>query len=86
MQFRLDLQLTAAEGALIRVLGMIERRGFTASSIQAERTADGQWQVGMVVDGQRSGQTLAHQLGKIHDCTRVSVVAAADAKPEGMAA
>ena len=73
MQFRLDLQLSAAEGALIRVLGMIERRGFTASSLQAERVADGTWQVGMLIDGHRPGPTLAQQLGKVYDCLQVSV-------------
>ena len=73
MQFRLELQLTAAEGALIRVLGVIERRGFTASSVQAERDADGQWQVRMIVAGSRPGPTLAQQLEKVHDCLSVSV-------------
>lgn len=73
MQFRLDLQLSAAEGAVIRVLGMIERRGFTASSIHADRASDGTWQLSMTIAGPRPGQTLAHQLEKIHDCLQVSV-------------
>lgn len=73
MQFRLDLQISAAEGALVRVLGMIERRGFTASSVQAQRQADGSWQLQMEVSGQRPGHTLALQLDKIYDCLAVNV-------------
>jgi acetolactate synthase II small subunit len=73
MQFRLDLQISSAEGALVRVLGMIERRGFTASSVQAQRQADGNWQLQMEVSGQRPGHTLALQLDKIYDCLAVSV-------------
>ena len=86
MQFRLDLQISAAEGAIIRVLGMIERRGFTASSIHADRGADGLWQVQVIVDGERPGPTLAHQLEKIYDCVSVSVTAADATDKAGIAA
>lgn len=77
MQFRLDLRISGAEGALLRVLGMIERRGFTASSVQAQRQADGSWQLQMAVDGQRPGHTLAMQLDKVYDCLAVEVAAVA---------
>ena len=77
MQFRLELQLSAAEGALVRVLGMIERRGFTASAVHAERLPDGQWRLQMQVAGQRPGPTLALQLSKLYDCVAVSVQPAA---------
>ena len=86
MQFRLELQLGAAEGALVRVLGMIERRGFTASSVQAERGGEGQWQLRMLVHGQRPGPTLALQLAKLHDCLSVSVQPAEAAAREDVAA
>ena len=78
MQFRLELQISAAEGALVRVLGMIERRGFTAHAIHAERNGDGSWQLQMLVDGQRPGHTLALQLGKIYDCLAVVVTPQAE--------
>lgn len=77
MQFRLDLRISGAEGALLRVLGMIERRGFTASSVQAQRQADGSWQLQMTVDSQRPGHTLAMQLAKVYDCLAVEVTAVA---------
>lgn len=72
MQFRLDLELSAAEGALVRVLGMIERRGFTALAIEGAR-ADGcaSWQVRLTVQGHRPPATLCHQLEKLYDCTAV---------------
>lgn len=86
MQYRLDLQLSAAEGAIIRVLGMIERRGFTATAIQAERASDGLWQLTVIVESQRPGTTLAHQLEKIHDCVTVAVNVLDAADKPGIAA
>ena len=40
MQYRLDLVLKPAEGALVRVLGMVERRGFAAKNIAGARRYD----------------------------------------------
>lgn len=85
MQFRLDLRVSAAEGALLRVLGMIERRGFTASRLQAQRQADGCWQLQLEVAGQRPGHTLALQLDKVYDCLSVSVVPLGEAIPTATA-
>ncbi|MCF5931512.1 acetolactate synthase, partial [Xanthomonas perforans] len=34
MRYRLDLVLKPAEGALVRVIGMTERRGFRPCAIQ----------------------------------------------------
>ena len=39
MRYRLELKLKPAEGALLRVLGMIERRGFPPHAVHA--THDG---------------------------------------------
>ena len=36
MRYRLDLVLKPAEGALTRVIGMAERRGFTPQAISGE--------------------------------------------------
>ena len=85
MQFRLDLQISAAEGALVRVLGMIERRGFTASSVQAQRSADGSWQLQVLVSGDRPGHTLALQLDKVYDCLSVAVTPLTDKAGEPVA-
>ena len=41
MRFRLDLTLRPAEGALLRVLGTAERRGYTPLAIEGQRSEDG---------------------------------------------
>ncbi|MNM75076.1 acetolactate synthase 2 regulatory subunit [compost metagenome] len=76
MQYRLDLVLKPAEGALVRVIGMVERRGFSPSNIAGNRNADdaGRWHVQMDISGTRPPETLRHQLEKVYDCESVRVV------------
>lgn len=80
MQYRLDLVLKPAEGALVRVIGMVERRGFAPRAIHAQPDpADGgRWHVQMMVDGSRPPETLRLQLEKIYDCEAVNVQAVAE--------
>lgn len=76
MRYRLDLVLKPAEGALTRVIGMAERRGFTPQSINGEPAAeDGRWRLQLVVDGQRPAETLRLQMLKVYDCVSVEVTA-----------
>ena len=50
MQYRLDLVLHPAEGALLRVIGMAERRGFAPRAISGAPVADddGRWHLQLV--------------------------------------
>lgn len=75
MQYRLDLVLHPAEGALLRVIGMAERRGFAPRAIHgAPDAADqGRWHLQLVVDGTRPPETLCRQIEKIYDCVSVQV-------------
>jgi acetolactate synthase II small subunit len=76
MRYRLDLVLTPAEGALTRVIGMAERRGFTPHSINGESAVeDGRWRLQLVVDGQRPAETLRLQMLKVYDCLSVEITA-----------
>jgi acetolactate synthase II small subunit len=76
MRYRLDLVLKPAEGALTRVIGMAERRGFTPQAISGEpAAADGRWHLQLVVDGNRPAETLRLQMQKIYDCESVVVTA-----------
>ena len=74
MRYQLDLTLRRAEGALVRVLGTAERRGFTPLTLdgQANPAAD-QWQLRMTVEGSRSDDALRQQLEKMYDCLSVQV-------------
>ncbi|MDR6842840.1 ACT domain-containing protein [Pseudoxanthomonas sacheonensis] len=74
MRYRLDLVLKPAEGALTRVIGMAERRGFTPYSINGEPASeDGRWRLQLVVDGQRPAETLRLQMLKVYDCVSVEI-------------
>ena len=77
MQYRLDLVLVPAEGALLRVIGMAERRGFSPRAIAgAPNAADqGRWHLQLVVDSNRPPETLRRQIEKIYDCVSVRISA-----------
>lgn len=76
MQYRLELTLRRAEGALTRVLGAAERRGFRPLAVDGETQPDGdRWHLRMTVEGDRSEESLREQLAKLYDCLDVEVSA-----------
>ncbi len=76
MRYRLDLVLKPVEGALVRVLGMVERRGFAARSLSGAIAGDGgPWRLQLVVDGLRPAETLKRQLQKVYDVEAVEITA-----------
>ncbi len=81
MQYRLDLVLKPVEGALLRVIGMVERRGFAPCAIQGASDVDdaGRWHLQLLVNGDRPAETLCRQLEKIYDCESVRITAVAGA-------
>ena len=74
MRYRLDLVLKPVEGALVRVIGMTERRGFAPRAISGGPDGDGRWRLQLVVDGSRPAETLRRQLQKVYDCESVEIV------------
>jgi len=75
MRYQLDLTLRHAEGALARVLGTAERRGFRPLSVDGEAQSDGdRWHLRMTVEGDRSDEALKVQLAKLYDCLDVQVL------------
>ncbi len=74
MRYQLDLTLRHAEGALARVLGATERRGFKPLTLDGQAQPEAErWQLRMTVEGERSDASLQQQLAKMHDCLAVSV-------------
>lgn len=71
MTDRLRVIFTDAEGALVRILGLIERRGYRLLSVSARADQNG----GQVLldltarDPGRRLDTLAAQLRRLHDVT-----------------
>lgn len=69
MPYLLELELADAEGAIARVLDVIERRGFRLRAINGQSPAPNQlWQLALHIEGERCAENLALQLGKLHDC------------------
>lgn len=77
MRYRLDLVLSPTEGALTRVIGMAERRGFTPRAIAGRPGAgdDGRWHLQLEVEGARPPESLRLQMLKLYDCVSVDVTA-----------
>ena len=74
MRDQLDLTLRHAEGALARVVGTAERRGFAPVSVDGEAQADGdRWHLRMTIEGERPAESLREQLAKLYDCLAVEV-------------
>ncbi|MCD9032127.1 acetolactate synthase [Luteimonas sp. Y-2-2-4F] len=74
MRYRLDMTLRRAEGALTRVVGAAERRGFRPLAVDGEAQPDGdRWHLRMTVESERPGEALRQQLDKLYDCLAVEV-------------
>ena len=68
---RFDIRLSNSEGALVRTLGLIQRRGFTVSSV-AMRTRSNELHVRLTLAPcERCPDVLGRQILKLHDVTTV---------------
>lgn len=77
MTERLTVELTPAEGAVIRVLGVVERRGYVLRGLSMKEKADS---ASLVIDvepreASRRVPVLAQQLARLVDVRSVSLVA-----------
>ncbi len=74
MRYRLDLILRPAEGALLRVIGTAERRGFTPLAVEGRQQQDAQeWHLMLLVEGERGADSLRKQMEKLYDCLAVEI-------------
>ncbi len=76
MNARLTIEYYVAEGAVIRMLGLVERRGFRVTRIvMAEQPCGRRSTLVLEVTagaGERSPDILALQIGRLHGVTRVT--------------
>jgi acetolactate synthase regulatory subunit len=71
MKHTLHIQHRAVEGAIIRVLGLVERRGFRVDRVEVGESRDGSQTMRLVVAGERPVALLQRQLERLHDVFRV---------------
>lgn len=73
-RYQLDLTLRHADGALSRIIGAAERRGFKPVCVDGEAHVDGdRWYLRLAVESERPVESLRAQLEKLHDCLAVEV-------------
>ncbi|MEO8671440.1 MAG: ACT domain-containing protein [Tahibacter sp.] len=78
MSTHLTLALDRAEGALMRVLGTVERRGWDVLAVNAA-SADGvSYAVELILGGPRDPQVLCRQLERLIDVREVCLSTPAD--------
>ena len=81
MNYTLHIQLSSVEGAVIRALGLIERRGFSLNTcIVGEPDGSGR-NMKVNVSSTRPGDLLKRQLERLHDVYHVELVPAANINP-----
>jgi acetolactate synthase II small subunit len=75
MSGRIQVDFDAAEGAVLRMLGLVERRGFIVSGIGMEARG-GRGSLSLDVDARDPGRSLdvvARQLRRLHEVRDVSI-------------
>jgi acetolactate synthase regulatory subunit len=73
MDHSLTIQLSASEGAVIRTLGLIERRGFSLGKCSISEAAATGRSMQLTVSSSRSGDLLKRQLERLHDVYSVEL-------------
>ena len=78
MEHEFQIELKEMEGAVLRVLGMIERRGFRLQSCFVEKPEFDRQQMRATVSSARPISVLQRQLERIHDVVSVQLRGPAD--------
>ena len=76
MRVKLHVSMYNTEGALVRLLGTMERRGHRLLGIRSEQSFLGENTQDLTIDldcGERSPGLLARQLSRLHDVFEVEV-------------
>ena len=73
MNYTLNVQLSSAEGTVIRALGLIERRGFSLGKCSISEADDSGRAMQVTVTSSRPGDLLKRQLERLHDVISVEL-------------
>ncbi len=80
MRQRILLTLRRVDGALLRALAMVERRGFSIGDLTARQAGDCTEVVLDVMTVDRSFETLCKQLDKLEDVTAIRMAEGTEAR------
>ena len=73
MEHSLNIQLSASEGAVLRALGLIERRGFSLGKCSISEVTESGRSMEVTVSSTRPGDLLKRQLERLHDVRSVEL-------------
>jgi len=73
MDYKLRIQLSNSEGAIIRALGLMERRGFILRTCSVNDSDASGREMDVTVTSERSGDLLRRQLERLHDVHHVEL-------------
>jgi len=73
MNHTLKIQLSGSEGAVIRALGLIERRGYHLDRCSVGETGTNGRAMEVQVSSSRPGDLLKRQLERLHDVFKVEL-------------
>ena len=78
MKHTLQIRLSNSEGAVIRALGLIERRGYRLDKCTVSEAGDSGRAMEVTVTSARPGDLLKRQLDRLHDVLSVELKPAAN--------
>ena len=81
MSRSMEVLLDQAEGALLRLLGTVERRGFALSGMSADPTDAGVLAVRLQLEGARDLQVLCRQIERLIDVRAVRLLPPTEDEP-----
>ena len=73
MIHRLEVTLQDTEGAMLRVVGTAERRGFRVRAMHAVIGADALCRMELTLEGSRDAELLGRQLTKLHEVRTATI-------------
>ena len=73
MNHTLDIQLSGREGAVVRALGLIERRGYSLDTCSVSSADESGQAMQVTVKSTRPGDLLKRQLERLHDVLSVEL-------------
>lgn len=74
MSRRLHIDLDHSEGALLRVLGTVERRGFALLELNAGKPDAESYSLQLTLEGARDAEILCRQLERLIDVRAVRLL------------
>ena len=81
MNHTLRIQLSSVEGAVIRALGLMERRGYSLDKCTISESDGTGRDMEVRVSSERPGDLLKRQLERLHDVYHVELLPTAVPKP-----